>query len=134
VLHEPGIKIGRSDPELDPKGVLTVRLLDKAEEAHKLSGIAKKILGAPDNLSRCCRRKAQCPQPGSRNQVRGILFRTARGCYCGKRTGLETVAPSIGGDAVGDLSDCAFRRRLATLRHLGLALSHVQPSRERAKQ
>jgi molybdate/tungstate transport system substrate-binding protein len=49
VLQEPGIKIGRTDPELDPKGALTVRLLDQAEQAYKLPGIAKKILGAPDN-------------------------------------------------------------------------------------
>jgi molybdate/tungstate transport system substrate-binding protein len=49
VLQEPGIKIGRTDPKLDPKGALTVRLLDQAEKAYKLPGIAKKILGAPDN-------------------------------------------------------------------------------------
>src|SRR5262249_12901814 len=49
VLQELGIKIGRTDPELDPKGVLTVRLLDQAEQVYKLPGIAKKILGAPDN-------------------------------------------------------------------------------------
>jgi molybdate/tungstate transport system substrate-binding protein len=49
VLQEPGIKIGRTDPKLDPKGALTVRLLDQAEQTYKLPGIAKKILGAPDN-------------------------------------------------------------------------------------
>jgi molybdate/tungstate transport system substrate-binding protein len=49
VLQQPGIKIGRTDPKLDPKGALTVRLLDHAEQAYKLPGIAKKILGAPDN-------------------------------------------------------------------------------------
>jgi molybdate/tungstate transport system substrate-binding protein len=49
VLQEPGIRIGRTDPKLDPKGALTVRLLDQAEQAYKLPGIAKKILGAPDN-------------------------------------------------------------------------------------
>jgi molybdate/tungstate transport system substrate-binding protein len=48
-LQEPGIKIGRTDPKLDPKGALTVRLLDQAEQVYKLPGIAKKILGAPDN-------------------------------------------------------------------------------------
>jgi molybdate/tungstate transport system substrate-binding protein len=49
VLQEPGIKIGRTDPKLDPKGALTVRLLDQAEQAYKLPGIAEKILGEPDN-------------------------------------------------------------------------------------
>jgi molybdate/tungstate transport system substrate-binding protein len=49
VLQEPGIKIGRTDPKLDPKGALTVQLLDRAEQIYKLPGIARKVLGAPDN-------------------------------------------------------------------------------------
>jgi molybdate/tungstate transport system substrate-binding protein len=49
VLQEPGIKIGRTDPKFDPKGALTVQLLDRAEQTYKLPGIAKEILGAPDN-------------------------------------------------------------------------------------
>jgi molybdate/tungstate transport system substrate-binding protein len=49
VMQEPGIKIGRTNPKLDPKGALTVRLLDQAEQAYQLPGIAKRILGAPDN-------------------------------------------------------------------------------------
>jgi molybdate/tungstate transport system substrate-binding protein len=49
VLQEPGIKIGRTDPKLDPKGALTVQLLDHAEQIYKLPGLARKALGAPDN-------------------------------------------------------------------------------------
>jgi molybdate/tungstate transport system substrate-binding protein len=49
VLQEPGIKIGRTDPKLDPKGALTVQLLDRAEQIYKLPGIARKVLGLPDN-------------------------------------------------------------------------------------
>jgi molybdate/tungstate transport system substrate-binding protein len=49
VLQEPGIKIGRTDPKLDPKGALTVQLLDHAEQIYKLPGLARKVLGAPDN-------------------------------------------------------------------------------------
>jgi molybdate/tungstate transport system substrate-binding protein len=49
VLQEPGIKIGRTDPKLDPKGALTVQLLDRAEQIYKLPGLAQKVLGAPDN-------------------------------------------------------------------------------------
>jgi molybdate/tungstate transport system substrate-binding protein len=49
VLQEPGIRIGRTDPKLDPKGALTERLLDQAEQVYKLPGISKKILGSPDN-------------------------------------------------------------------------------------
>jgi molybdate/tungstate transport system substrate-binding protein len=49
VLQEPGIKIGRTDPKLDPKGALTVQLLDHAEQVYKVPGLAQKVLGAPDN-------------------------------------------------------------------------------------
>jgi molybdate/tungstate transport system substrate-binding protein len=49
VLQETGIKIGRTDPKLDPKGALTVQLLDRAEQVYKLPGIARKVLGAPEN-------------------------------------------------------------------------------------
>jgi molybdate/tungstate transport system substrate-binding protein len=34
VIAQPGIRVGRTDPKLDPKGVLTVEALDNA--AHKL--------------------------------------------------------------------------------------------------
>jgi molybdate/tungstate transport system substrate-binding protein len=49
VLMEPGIKIGRTDPKLDPKGRLTVELMKKAEVFYKSPGLAKKVLGAPEN-------------------------------------------------------------------------------------
>jgi molybdate/tungstate transport system substrate-binding protein len=49
VLQEPGIKIGRTDPKLDPKGALTVQLLERAEQIYKVPGLAQKVLGAPDN-------------------------------------------------------------------------------------
>ncbi len=49
VLQQPGIRIGRSDPKLDPKGVLTERLLDRAEQVYKLPGLNRKVLGDPQN-------------------------------------------------------------------------------------
>jgi molybdate/tungstate transport system substrate-binding protein len=49
VLMEPGIKIGRTDPKLDPKGALTVTLMQQAEAFYKSPGLAEKIIGAPDN-------------------------------------------------------------------------------------
>ncbi len=38
VLTQPGIRVGRTDPKLDPKGVLTVEAVDNA--AHKLHDAA----------------------------------------------------------------------------------------------
>jgi molybdate/tungstate transport system substrate-binding protein len=49
VLLEPGIKIGRTDPKLDPKGAFTVELMQRAEQFYHQPGLAQRILGAPDN-------------------------------------------------------------------------------------
>lgn len=49
VLQEPGIRIGRTDPKLDPKGALTLTLMRQAEAAYARPGIAYLILGAPEN-------------------------------------------------------------------------------------
>jgi molybdate/tungstate transport system substrate-binding protein len=49
VLLQPGIRIGRTDAKLDPKGALTVALLKQAETFYKSPGLSQKVLGAPDN-------------------------------------------------------------------------------------
>jgi molybdate/tungstate transport system substrate-binding protein len=51
VLQQPGIKIGRTDPKLDPKGALTVTLMKQAETFYKSPGLSEKIIGAPDNAA-----------------------------------------------------------------------------------
>jgi molybdate/tungstate transport system substrate-binding protein len=49
VLMEPGIRIGRTDPKLDPKGKLTVTLMQQAQTAYAIPDLSQKVLGAPDN-------------------------------------------------------------------------------------
>ena len=49
VLREPGVRIGRTDPKLDPKGALTVQLLDRAEQVYHQPGLAAAVLGGADN-------------------------------------------------------------------------------------
>jgi molybdate/tungstate transport system substrate-binding protein len=49
VLQEPGIRIGRTDPKLDPKGKLTLELLKKAAAVYKIPGLSQTVLGAPEN-------------------------------------------------------------------------------------
>ncbi len=49
VLLEPGIRIGRTDPKLDPKGALTIALMKRAEAFYKIPGLERRVLGAPDN-------------------------------------------------------------------------------------
>jgi molybdate/tungstate transport system substrate-binding protein len=49
VLTEPGLKLGRTDPKLDPKGALTVELLKRAETFYNKPGLSQQIIGEPDN-------------------------------------------------------------------------------------
>jgi molybdate/tungstate transport system substrate-binding protein len=49
VLADPGLKLGRTDPKLDPKGALTIELLKRAETFYGKPGLSQQILGAPDN-------------------------------------------------------------------------------------
>jgi molybdate/tungstate transport system substrate-binding protein len=49
VLSEPGIRIGRTDPKLDPKGALTIALMQKAEAFYKTPGLTQRALGAAEN-------------------------------------------------------------------------------------
>ncbi|WP_026350085.1 extracellular solute-binding protein [Bordetella sp. FB-8] len=49
VLQEPGIRIGRTDPKLDPKGAFTVQMVTRAAELYHEPDLVQKILGAPEN-------------------------------------------------------------------------------------
>lgn len=51
VLESPGLKLGRTDPELDPKGYRTLFMFQLDEQRTGESGEAQKILGAPRNTS-----------------------------------------------------------------------------------
>jgi molybdate/tungstate transport system substrate-binding protein len=45
VLQEPGIRIGRTNPQFDPKGALTLTLLKRAETFYNSHGLLEKIVG-----------------------------------------------------------------------------------------
>jgi molybdate/tungstate transport system substrate-binding protein len=45
VLQEPGIRIGRTNPQFDPKGALTLTLLKRAETFYNSPGLLEKIIG-----------------------------------------------------------------------------------------
>jgi molybdate/tungstate transport system substrate-binding protein len=51
VLEEPGLRLGRTDPKLDPKGALTVALMREAEVLYKMPGLARRILGSAENAA-----------------------------------------------------------------------------------
>jgi molybdate/tungstate transport system substrate-binding protein len=49
VLEEPGIRVGRTDPKLDPKGGLTLDLMNRAAAAYHEPDLVARALGPPDN-------------------------------------------------------------------------------------
>ncbi len=49
VLETPGLRLGRTDPKLDPKGVNTLYTLQLAEAYYHLPGLAAKIIGPDEN-------------------------------------------------------------------------------------
>jgi molybdate/tungstate transport system substrate-binding protein len=49
VLEEPGVRLGRTDPELDPKGYSTLFMFQLAEQYYHQSGLTQKILGSDEN-------------------------------------------------------------------------------------
>jgi molybdate/tungstate transport system substrate-binding protein len=49
VLQEPGLRLGRTDAKLDPKGALTLALMKQAETVYKIPDLSQRVLGAPDN-------------------------------------------------------------------------------------
>lgn len=51
VLEESGMRIGRTDPALDPKGVRTIIMMELAEKYYNQPGLASKILGSSGNTS-----------------------------------------------------------------------------------
>jgi molybdate/tungstate transport system substrate-binding protein len=51
VLEEPGLRLGRTDPILDPKGQATIYLMELAESYYHQPGLTQKVLGADENAS-----------------------------------------------------------------------------------
>jgi molybdate/tungstate transport system substrate-binding protein len=48
ILQEKGFRLGRGDPELEPKGYRTLFLFDLAEKHYQRPGLAQKILLNPE--------------------------------------------------------------------------------------
>jgi molybdate/tungstate transport system substrate-binding protein len=49
VLEEPGVRLGRTDPLLDPKGYNTLFLFQLAERYYHQPGLEQRILGGAEN-------------------------------------------------------------------------------------
>lgn len=49
VLQMPGIKIGRTDPKLDPKGALTIAMVERAAQQYQMPDLMQHTLGDAEN-------------------------------------------------------------------------------------
>jgi molybdate/tungstate transport system substrate-binding protein len=51
VLQSPGFLLGRTDPAIDPKGLLTIQFLHRIEVVKHLPGLEQRIIGSVENAS-----------------------------------------------------------------------------------
>jgi molybdate/tungstate transport system substrate-binding protein len=49
VLASPGFRLGRTDPAIDPKGNLTLELIDRAAQYYRRPDLRQAVLGASDS-------------------------------------------------------------------------------------
>ena len=51
MLQSPGFLLGRTDPAIDPKGLLTIQFLHRIEVVKHLPGLEQRIIGSVENAS-----------------------------------------------------------------------------------
>jgi molybdate/tungstate transport system substrate-binding protein len=49
VMTRPGFRLGRTDPKLDPKGALTLELVQRAAQYYHQADLRSRVLGPDDN-------------------------------------------------------------------------------------
>jgi len=74
VLEEPGVRLGRTDPELDPKGVSTILMFDLAQTYYNQPGLEQKILGADENASQVFPEETLVARLGAGQLDAGIFY------------------------------------------------------------
>ena len=51
IMAQPGFRLGRTDPKLDPKGALTIQFLHAAARYYHRPGLTRQLLGPRENPS-----------------------------------------------------------------------------------
>src|SRR5947209_7090481 len=74
VLEEPGLRLGRTDPLLDPKGVRSIITMELAEQYYHQSGLASKVLGAAENTSQIFPEETLVARLGSGQLDAGFFY------------------------------------------------------------
>ncbi len=74
VLEEPGLRLGRTDPLLDPKGVRTLFVMQLAEQYYHQPGLAARILGSAENTAQIFPEEALVSRLGSGQLDAGFFY------------------------------------------------------------
>lgn len=74
VLEEPGLRLGRTDPELDPKGYATLFMFQLAEQYYHRTGLQQKILGSDENASQVFPEEELVARLGAGQLDAGIFY------------------------------------------------------------
>jgi molybdate/tungstate transport system substrate-binding protein len=74
VLEEPGLRLGRTDPELDPKGYATLFMFQLAEQYYHQPGLEQKILGSNENASQVFPEEELVARLGAGQLDAGIFY------------------------------------------------------------
>lgn len=74
VLEESGMRLGRTDPELDPKGVSTILLFDLAQTYYNQPGLEQKILGADEKASQVFPEETLVARLGAGQLDAGVFY------------------------------------------------------------
>lgn len=74
VLETPSLRLGRTDPALDPKGVNTLYAMKLAEIYYSQPGLSQKILGAPTNAAQIFPEEALVARLGSGQLDAGFFY------------------------------------------------------------
>jgi molybdate/tungstate transport system substrate-binding protein len=74
VLEQPGVRLGRTDPELDPKGISTILMFDLAQQYYYQPGLEQKVLGSAENASQVFPEEELVARLGAGQLDAGIFY------------------------------------------------------------
>lgn len=74
VLEAPGLRLGRTDPALDPKGISTILTMRLAEQYYNQPGLAQKVLGADSNTAQIFPEETLVARLGSGQLDAGFFY------------------------------------------------------------
>jgi molybdate/tungstate transport system substrate-binding protein len=74
VLEESGLRLGRTDPALDPKGVRTLLLMELAAQYYRQPDLSQRILGTAENANQIFPEEELVTRLGSGQLDAGIFY------------------------------------------------------------